>query len=302
MNRSLWIGAAGTVLLLFVVLFGPLLAPYEMGEIKAFDKYVVNGEIRYKANPLPPSADHRLGTDREGHDLLSILLRGAQITITFAVGVAVVRTVIALPLAYAGAQFPRTAGWLIEKVSVAFTTVPSVLIVSLISGVFIFSDAFAPTTILKWMAVLVAFVGLFPTAYVMQQKLTALLQSPFLEGQRAIGTGRWRILRKHLMPHLSHFVTVLFISEIAQTLWLVGQLGMLYLFIGGTKLDMGGGTPEMMMPAEWAGNIGRNLRGFAPAPMLVMYPVLALSFAILSFNLLGDGIRKRNEQKWGIRT
>lgn len=47
--------------------------------------------------------------------MLSILLRGARVTLLFAAGVATIRMVLALPLSLAGVSYPRTVGWLIEK-------------------------------------------------------------------------------------------------------------------------------------------------------------------------------------------
>jgi peptide/nickel transport system permease protein len=300
MNRSLGLGIIGTMLLLLAIVFGPALAPYTMDEFKTFHKVwdPKQGKEVMVTPPLPPSEDHPLGTDMDGRDMLSILLRGARVTVTFAVFVAIVRLLIGLPLAYAGSMFKRTVGWLNEKLSLAFTTVPAVLILSLVSVIFVMSDAFSSRQILMIMACLIAAVGLFPTAYVLQTKLDAVQKLPFMEGQAAIGAGRWRILRKHLLPHLSAYLAVLFVSEIAQTLWLIGQLGVLNIFIGGTIVDQR--IFMMRIPEEWAGTIGHNLRGFNSHPMMVLYPVLALSFAILSFNLLADGIRKWNERRWGI--
>jgi peptide/nickel transport system permease protein len=300
MNRSLWIGLIGTTLLLLVILFGSAIAPHTMNDLGIFkDVTGPDGVVHKITTPFPPSADNWLGSDANGRDLLSIILRGARITVTFAVAVAVVRIVVGLPLAYLGSLMPRTVGWLNEKASLAFTTVPAVLIVALLSGIFNISDAFTPAQNLTIMSCLTALVGLFPTAFVLQQKFETLLKSPFMEGQRAIGTGKWRILRKHLLPHLSAYVTVLFVSEIAQVLWLVAQLGVLYVFIGGA-IQQEGTPPSMRFPEEWAGEIGASFRIFRAHPMVVLWPVISLSLAILSFNMLAEGIRKFQERKWGI--
>lgn len=300
MNRSLLFGLFGSLLLLLAIVFGPSLAPYTMDELHLFKKIPqADGTVKVEAAPQLPDGENLLGTDQNGRDILSKLLRGARITITFAVVVALFRLIIGLPLAYLGASYPRTVGWLNEKLSLAFTTIPSVLIVFLVVIVFIFSDAISPLQILWLMSLLIALVGLFPTAYVIQSKIDTIMKSPFMEGQRAIGTGRWRILRKHILPHLSTFVMVLLVSEIAQTLWLAGQLGVMSVFLGGSMLDQGGPV-NMRYPEEWAGSIGYSYQAFRSHPMIVLYPVFALSFAILSFNMLADGIRKFHERKWGI--
>jgi peptide/nickel transport system permease protein len=301
MNKSLLFGLIGSLLLLLTIVFGPSLAPYSMDELHIFKKIQqADGTVKVEPAPRGSDSDNWLGTDQNGRDVLSKILRGARITITFAVMVALVRVAVGLPLAYLGASFPRTVGWLNEKLSLAFTTIPSVLIVFLVVIVFIFSDAISPMQILLLMSVLIALVGLFPTAYVIQGKMDTILKSPFMEGQHAIGTGRWRILRRHILPHLSTYVMVLLVSEIAQTLWLAGQLGVMSVFLGGSILEQGGGPINMRYPEEWAGSIGYSYQAFRSHPMIVLYPVFALSFAILSFNMLADGIRKHHERKWGI--
>ncbi|PWK09585.1 ABC-type dipeptide/oligopeptide/nickel transport system permease subunit [Tumebacillus permanentifrigoris] len=293
-------GLLGSILLLLTIVFGPSLAPYSMDELHLFKKIPqADGTVKIEPAPQAPDGTNLLGTDQNGRDVLSKILRGARITVTFAVLVALLRVVVGLPLAYLGASFPRTVGWLNEKLSLAFTTIPAVLIVFLVVIVFIFSDAISPTQILLLMSLLIALVGLFPTAYVIQGKMDSILKSPFMEGQRAIGTGRWRILRKHIMPHLSTYVMVLLVSEIAQTLWLAGQLGVMSVFLGGSILEQGGPI-NMRYPEEWAGSIGYSYQAFRSHPMMVLYPVFALSFAILSFHTLADGIRKHHERKWGI--
>lgn len=300
-NRSLWIGFGGTMILLCIILFGPMFAPYDMDHFGTFKEIKqADGTMKLMGAPFPPSADYRLGTDLTGRDILSILLLGARLTVTFAVAVALLRIAVGFPLGYLGASYPRTVGWLVEKVSTVFTTIPAVLFVALIAGIFNITDSITPMQNLVLLTVLTAVVGVFPTAFVLQQKMESLMHAPFMEGQRSIGSGRWRILRKHLLPHLTSYTLVLFVSEIAQVLWLVTQLGFLYIFIGGGKAQEGL-QPSMRFPEEWAGNMATQIRALHTKPMIIMYPVLAMSFAILSFNLLAEGIRKRNDARWGIR-
>ncbi|MCX7572033.1 ABC transporter permease subunit [Tumebacillus sp. DT12] len=300
-NRSLILGVGGTLVLLFVILFGPLLAPYTMEHFGLFQTITMpDGTPKMASAPFPPSKDYPLGTDLTGRDILSILLLGARVTVTFAVVVALVRIVFGFPLGYLCAMFPRTVGWANEKLSTAFTTVPAVMFVALLAGIFNLSDALTPMQNIVMLALLTALVGLFPSANVLHKKMETLMQSPFLEGQRAIGSGRWRILRKHLLPHLSSYTLVLFVSEIAQVLWLVTQLGFLYIFIGGAIFNEAG-PPSMRYAQEWAGNMATQIRAIRTSTMVVLYPVLAMSFAILSFNLLAEGIRQRNDARWGIR-
>jgi peptide/nickel transport system permease protein len=300
MNRSLVIGACGVLIILLAILFGPLLAPYDMDHLGVFKKMPQpDGTVKMMPAPFPPSQDYLLGSDLNGRDTLSILLRGARITVTFAVAVALMRLVLGLPLAYLANIFPRTVGWLIEKLSLAFTTIPAVMFVALLAGIFNITDAITPGVKLIMLILLVTLVGVFPTAHVLQKKMETILQSPFMEGQSAIGAGKWRILRKHLLPHLSSYTMVLFVSEIAQVLWLVTQLGFLYIFVGGAR-EQDHELPSMQWSEEWAGAAATSIRALQTHTMVVLYPILALSLAIFSFNLLGEGLRKRNDRKWGI--
>lgn len=299
MNLQLKFGIVATVILLMLILIGPKLAPYTMDDYSHFKKVTTeSGETQTLLPPFPASDENVIGTDTTGRDMLSILLRGARVTILFAVGVALLRLLLALPLAYFGAVYPRTVGWFVDKVSVASTTIPMVLTVFLLVSIYNFSYAFTNTQSLMLTGVVVVLVGLFQTTSLLQQKMESILRYPFMDGLRSIGAGKWTILRKHVVPHLTVHLGVLLVSEIAQTLWLATQLGVLYVFLGGTFPDPEG--PSMRIPEEWAGKIGTMFRAFRAHPMAVLYPAMALSLAILAFNMLADGLRKHNEQKWGI--
>lgn len=300
MNLQLKVGLVGTIFLLLLILIGPKLAPYTMDSVASFKKVTMeDGTTQTLIPPFPASDENRIGTDADGRDMLSIMLRGARVTILFAVGVAVVRFLLALPIAYLGAVYPRTIGWFVDKISVASTTIPMVLTVFLLVSIYNTSYVFTETQSMVLTGAIIVLVGLFQTTSLLQQKMESILKYPFMDGLRSIGAGKWTVLRKHVIPHLSMHLGVLLVSEIAQTLWLATQLGVLYVFVGGTTLsDMG--DPSMRVPEEWAGKIGAVFRAFRAHPMVVLYPALALSMAILTFNMLAEGLRKHNEQKWGI--
>lgn len=302
MNWPLRIGIVGTLLLLFIVLAGPLMAPYSMDDFSKYKTVQTElGEMKTIAPPYPPSQEHLLGTDRVGRDMLSILLRGARVTLLFAAGVATISMLLALPLSLAGVSYPRTVGWLIEKASMAATTVPMVLVVVMVAGIYRFSPLLSISQNLLITGMLLVAVGLFQNAHLLQTRINTILKYPFMEGVRSIGAGKVKAFRKHVVPHLSIHLGVLYVTEIANTLWIIAQLGLLSVFLGGALLEaIPGLPPAARIPEEWAGRLGASYGLFRSYPMLVLYPALAISFAVLSFNLLADGIRKYNERKWGI--
>lgn len=300
MNWSLRLGIVGTALLLLIILFGPLLAPYSMDQIEHFRQVAdAEGVMRTTQPPYPASSVYLLGTDQLGHDMLSILLRGARITVLFAVSVATLRLLIGLPLAYVGVMYPRTVGWLLEKLGTAFATVPMVLVVYIIVRGYNFSPVVSIPENLIITAFVVMFAGLFQTANLLQNKISSILQYSFIEGVKSIGTGKWKMFRKHVFPYMSIHLGILYMTEIANTLWLIAQLSVLLIFLGGTIFESGE-PPVPRIPEEWGGKIGLGHRIFRIHPMIVLYPTIAISLGVLSFNLLANGIRKYNEQKWGI--
>jgi peptide/nickel transport system permease protein len=260
------LGLVGVVVVaLFVVaaLAAPWLAPYDPNE-QFFDGLTLEG------SPIPPSAEFWLGTDLLGRDLLSRLLYGARTSLAIGVvanGAAVViGTLLGLIAGYAG-------GWLggaVMRFTDLMMAFPALLLAIALAAIF------APS--LWIVAMVIALVNWVQIARVIYTETRALTAREYIEAARALGAGHARILFVHLLPHLVPTILVWATLGIATTVLLEATLS----FLG---IGVRPPTPS------WGGIIFESQSYFLSAPWLVFFPGIAIMFAALAFNLMGDALR-----------
>ncbi len=144
---------------------------------------------------LPPSWQHPFGTDRLGRDMLLRTVAGLSLSIRIGVPAAAVSGVLALLLGLAaatlGEKVDAVISWCIDLV----LGVPHILLVMLISlacgkG---FWGVVAGLSLSHWGAL----------ARVVRGEVYQLKTAPYLETSRALGVGRWQLVRCHYLPHLA---------------------------------------------------------------------------------------------------
>jgi peptide/nickel transport system permease protein len=257
------IGVVVATLFVLAALAAPWLAPYDPNE-QFFEGLTLEG------SPLPPSAEFWLGTDLLGRDLLSRLLYGARTSLVIGVvanGAAVIiGTLLGLIAGYAG-------GWLGSAV-MRFTDLmmafPALLLAIALAAIF------APS--LWIVAMVIALVNWVQIARVIYTETRALTAREYIEAARALGAGHARILFVHLLPHLVPTILVWATLGIATTVLLEATLS----FLG---IGVRPPTPS------WGGIIFESQSYFLSAPWLVFFPGVAIMFAALAFNLMGDALR-----------
>jgi peptide/nickel transport system permease protein len=239
------------------------IAPYDPTE-QFFDGLTLEGA------PLPPSSRFWFGSDTNGRDQFSRLLYGAQTSLLIGV--------LANGLAVAvGTLLGVTAGFLrgltgaaIMRLTDLMMAFPPLLL------------AIALAAILKpgigIVIVVIALVNWVQIARVIYAETTGLVNREYIEAARAMGAGPWRILWRHLLPHLVPTVIVYATLGIATTVLLEAMLSFL------------GRGVQPPTPA-WGMMIFESQSYFLNAPWLVFVPGAAILILALAFNLVGDGLR-----------
>lgn len=254
------------VLLLFVVLsavLAPVLSPHDP----------TAGSIRLRLAPIG-AADHPLGTDEQGRDMLSRLLHGGRLTLLAGltpVAVAfVLGTVMGVAAGYAGG-LPNT---LIMRTMDVFYAFPAVLLAIAISG------SLGPGL---WNTLISLSVVFVPRVVRVAESATVQVKSlEFVAAARASGAGVWPIMRHHLLPNV--LGPVLVFSSTQVSLSIILAAGLSFLGLGVTPPD-----------AEW-GLMLNTLRGSIYVNALVpALPGVAIFLTSMTFNLLSDGLRDAME-------
>lgn len=255
---AITVGAAIVLALAALALAAPVLAPDPPNAIDA--STVLEGV----------SLRHPFGTDNLGRDLLSRVLHGYRISLSIAFAATAASLVVGVPL---GLVAGYAGGWLdnvIMRVLDVLFAFPTVLLaIALIS---VFGSG---------MGVLILAIGTIYVPYiarVVRGSTLSLNRELFVEGARARGAGPMRLMFRHILPNCLGAILV-------QVSLMLGFA----ILIEAALSFLGLGTEP---PAPSLGRMlsdGRDFMG--QNPPVVVFPGLAIALAVLSFNLIGDGVR-----------
>lgn len=218
----------------------------------------------------PPSATHLLGTDQFGRDLLSRIVYGARLALvmgTSAVaGAVVVGTFLGLVAGYVG-------GWIdtvVMRTMDIFLAFPYLLIAIAIV------TALGPGT--GNAAVAIA-IWLMPSAArVIRAAVLEIRSREYVEAAHALGARGPRVVMRHLLPNVTASLTVFSTVAIGRAIIMDAALSFLGL----------GAQPPT---ASWGNMVSSGRTYLVVAPHIALLPGVAILVTVVSFNLVGDGIK-----------
>lgn len=257
-HPSFVIGGVLTLLLVgaaMLSLFWTPWSPYEMN---------LAGKLQ------PPSATHWLGTDPFGRDVASLLLVGARNSIL----VGVIAVGIGLGIGGTlGLLASARRGWVEEVImrladfTFAFPAILSAIMMTAVFGAGIVNSIIA--------------IGIFniPTfARVTRASANAIASRDFILAARACGKGPWRITVEHVLPNIASVLIVQ--ATIQFALAILAEAALSYLGLG----------TQPPQPS-WGRMLAEAQTLMFQAPLLALWPGVAIALAVLGLNLLGDGLR-----------
>ncbi len=263
-NKTSWVGL---VLLLFMVslaVFAPWLSPYDPAD----------QNILSRLNPA--SAEHLLGTDQFGRDILSRILWGARIsltvgTISVLMGMAV-GTVLGILAGYKGKYWD----YLIMGVMDVFMAIPTLLMGLMVVAVL------GPNLVNLTIAIALTVAPRF--ARIARAPTISIKNRDFIEAGRAMGFSELRIMAGHIFPNILGELIVMGSLWIATAVRIEASLS----FIG---LGVKPPTPT------WGGMIREGFQNILSEPWISIYPGIFILITVLAFNMLGDGLRDAIDPK-----
>lgn len=249
------------VLLLCAAVFVPVLAPYPE------DVSSTHIENMLQA----PSAEHLMGTDELGRDIFSRVIFGTRVSISTALVAVGVALIIGIPL---GAIAGACGGWidnLIMRITDVFLSFPPLLLA--IALVALLGAGLRN-------AIIAIVISWWPwyTRLVRGQAIS-MKERKFVQAAETIGTSRWKIIFKHIVPNCISPVIVQASMDIGGVIMTVASLS----FLG-----LGAQAP---MP-EWGLMISTGRQFFPDKWWYCIFPGMAIFLTVLCFNLLGDAIRE----------
>lgn len=258
------LGTAGAFLLLVMVImaiFAPVIAPYNPLKTNAFNLFDA------------PSRTHWLGTDEIGRDVLSRVIYGSRISIyvgLVAVSLGVtIGTTVGLISGYFGGKVDIVLQRIVDAV-MGFPTLLLLITVAAVLGPGI-------TKVMLALGVVLA-PG---TSRVVRGTVLSVKENQYVEAARALGATHSRIILIHILPNVFAAIIVLATVQLGGAIIAEASLSFLGL-----------GTPPPT--PSWGGMLaGQGRLQATTYPWIALSSGIALSLAVLGFNLFGDALRDR---------
>jgi peptide/nickel transport system permease protein len=263
-HRAAQAGATMIALIVAIAAIGPLLAPYDA--MRAFDE-----------PSALPSAEHLLGTDSQGRDVLSRIVYGARVTLLIALTAtlmsAVLGTLVGAVAGYAGGAVDLL---LMRTVDFAMSF-PSFLL-AMVTVAVLGKD-------LRNVIVAVGLVGAPLFARQLRAEVIRVASHDYVLAARAIGASPTRVLLRHVLPNTIAPLIVLLTLGMGSAI--LDVAGLNFLGLGGDPYK----TPEwgMILYLGWQDHDKGTIQVIAAG--------LAIFITVLGFNLLGDGLRDELDPK-----
>jgi peptide/nickel transport system permease protein len=262
------------------------------------DLHTTSATLEFGAPPPPGTKTTLLplgGDGQLGRDELQRLLVGGRVSLEVALGATLLSILLGLLAGGVAGYFGGLIDGLISRVADLVMALPLLLLLILV-GATLGPRLYAITLGVLQPGVfsLVVVIGLFTWFYparIVRAEVAALKEREFVESARMVGAGNWRILRRHLFPHVLP-VLLAYSTFLVATNILV-EAGVTFLGVGiklptaswGNLLSTAWGTSRTPMPYDPARN----------TIWLTVFPTLAILLATVSWTMLGEGLRRALE-------
>ncbi|MCM3237565.1 ABC transporter permease subunit [Heyndrickxia oleronia] len=292
-NWSLLIGSS----IFFIILLTGFLAPH----LPFVDNQLTENVLMRDEQGKPlvpayaPSKDYPWGSDYKGVDVLSILLLGTKETLTIIFSIAILRYIMAIPLAIGAFYIPIIRS-ILKGWNQLFSYFPPILFVVMIVGIpFIFySNVHA-----VWMVLILATIEVGRVADIFLSKMENTSQKPFLESGIVGGCSRFTLFKNYFWPDLQPHILTNFFNDLARVLFLIAQLGVIGVFLSHDFFSQRGGTFEAINSSNsWPAllvDIHQDMWGHEWIPVS---SIMMITITLFSIHLISDGLEKYFQRKY----
>jgi ABC-type dipeptide/oligopeptide/nickel transport system permease subunit len=268
-HRSAQLGMFLLLILIFCAVFAEQIAPYDpliqLKDVKRRDKACI-----HLLGCPADKPQHLMGIDGNSRDLFSRIIFGARLSLR--IGIMTVSLAIVIG-ALLGAIAGFIGGWLDDFIMRSMDVLqafPGLLLAIAIVAVL------GPGLINALLAIAIVEIPIF--ARVVRASVLSIKELEYISASRALGASEMQILFTRILPNS---LTPLIVQ---------GTLGIASAILSAAALSFLGLGAEFPTP-EWGLMLGEERNSVFNAPFLVFFPGLAIMITVLSFNLLGDGLR-----------
>ena len=246
------------LLLIFGAVFADVLTPYD------YDAQDLGARLQY------PSAEHLMGTDNFGRDIFTRILRGGRVSLVVSVISVGISIVLALVIGSVAGYFGGAVDTVIMRITDIFLAMPPLVFALTVSA--------ALGTGLLNTAIALAISSVAPMVRQMRSSIMLMKSQEYIEASKAFGGGHARIIFEHVVPNAFTPLLVQGSMSIGDTIMSIAGLS----FLG---LGVQPPTPE------WGNMLSAGQQFITKFWPMMLFPGLAIAITMLSFNMVGDGIR-----------
>ena len=259
-GRKLYlVGFIIVAIIIFTAIFAPVLTPYdpEVNDLRA--------------RLQTPNAEHWLGTDQLGRDILCRIIYGTRVSLIIGFSAVLASTIVGTIMGLTAAHY---GGWVfavIMRITDVLMALPAIILMMLIAGMLKGGGL--------WIVVFaLGFGGIAPMARMMCGQALSVKQNDYVMAARAVGMSNWRIMWTQIFPNAYPPLIVGLTMGIGGVV--LGEAGLSFLGIG-----VQAPTPS------WGGMVMDGQRFLMTNPLLSLMPGIAIMFLVFGFNMVGDGVR-----------
>ena len=263
-----FIGLIMIIIMFTAAIFAPHVAPFNPEDVD------------FEASPAlgggQPSWDHLLGADAFGRDILSRLIYGARTALSIGFLSAMLGCTIGAIIGTTSAFYGGKVDLLIQRFIDLMLSFPIVVLAIVVIAIF-------PKTVIAGIDINVIIAIAIPftpkVARVIRAQALTIVTLPYIDAAKASGYSPSRIIFRHILPNVTAPYLIMLTAFIGQAILLEASLS--YLGLGVVEP-----TPSWGLMLS-----GVNSDYYRTAAWMIVYPGLAVSIAVFSFNLLGDSLR-----------
>lgn len=218
-----------------------------------------------------PSWEHWLGTDNLGRDELSNIIYGARISMIVGIAATTINIILAVIIGASSALIGGKFDLLVQRVVDAFQCIPGILILLILMS--ILGNGI-------WQMIVAISIPMgIGGSRMMRSAVMSIRENVYIEAQRAAGSTTMRLLFYHIIPNIAPVIIISFTMQIGITILM--ESGLSFLGFGAPA-----GTPT------WGSMLSEEGRTFMELePLLAIWPGLAITVVVWSFNMFGDALR-----------
>jgi len=248
--------------LLIVILFAALFGPY----VVAYDPLASDTAAALK----PPSAVHWFGTDDVGRDVLARVMYGARASLLAGVISVAIALAVGVPIGLIAGYLGGFVDALFGRITDALLACPF-LILAIALAAFL-----GPSLGNAMIAIGITTTPIF--IRLTRGQVMAVKVEDYVEAARAVGNPHWRIALVHILPNILPALLVQATLSIAAAI--IAEAALSFLGLG-----------QQPPAPSWGSMLNAAQRFLVNAPWMAIWPGLAIFLTVLSFNLVGDGLR-----------